>query len=312
MTQQVIGRPLRVSAREVWRGGSQELIDWFVDHPSALNDMLDLPFVSVQRGRVNSSYAVDLLAEDAEGRPAVIEVSLSRSGNAGLGRLITYASVLQAGTAVWIVEDITAEHVSAVGWLNRSGIANFYLIQVQCLKGSDGTATHLLTRILGPSNLIRSAESERRSLMDHSDLRLAFFEHLGSQSYAPVMVPATKGSASVVHRLTRLPGVTYNFLVEPYECGAEIRIIGTRERRNEANRIFQALLARRGELEAGLVPDVLLWESLNPGNFRIAVMMPGGYASPDGEWDEIQLQLVELMRRMRMNFKKHLHSLADH
>jgi hypothetical protein len=40
-------------------------------------------------------------------------------------------------------------------------------------------------------------------------------------------------------------------------------------------------------------------------------MMPGGYASPDGEWDEIQLQLAELMRRMRMNFKKHLHSLVD-
>jgi hypothetical protein len=282
-----------------------------VNHPSALNDVLDLPFVSVQRGRINSAYAVDLLAEDAEGRPAIVEVSLGRSGNAGLGRLITYASVLQAGTAVWIVEDITAEHVGAIGWLNRSGITNFYLIQVQCFKGADGTATHLLTRIIGPSNLVRSAESERRSLMDHSDLRLAFFDHLASQGYAPVMVPATKGSTSVIHRLTRLAGVTYNFLVEPDECGAEIRIAGTRERLGEANRIFQALLARRSELEAGLAPDVLLWESLGSGHFRIAVMMPGGYASPDGEWDEIQLQLVELMRSLRVSFKKHLHSLAD-
>ncbi len=311
MTQQVIGRPLRVSAREVWRGGSQELIDWFANHPSALNDLLDLPFVSVQRGRVNSSYAVDLIAEDAEGRLAVVEVGLGRSGNAGLGRLITYASVLQAGTAVWIVEDVTAEHVEAVGWLNRSGIANLYLVQVQCFKGSDGTATHLLTRILGPSKLVRSAESERRSLMDHSELRLAFFDHLGSQSYAPVMVPGTKGATSVIHRLTRLPGVTYNFLAEPNECGAEIRIAGTRDRRGEANRIFQTLLERRSELETGLAPDVLLWESFGSGHFRIAVMMPGGYASADGDWDEIQLQLVELMRRMRVNFKKHLHSLAN-
>jgi hypothetical protein len=311
VTQQVIGRPLRISARDVWGSGSQELVDWFVDHPSALNDVLDLPFVTVQRGRVNSAYAVDLLAEDVQGHPAVVEVSLGRSSSAGLGRLITYASALQAGTAVWIVEDVAAEHVGAVGWLNRSGITKFYLIQVQCFKGPDGTASHLLTRILGPSNLVRSAESERRNLMERSDLRLAFFEHLASQNYAPVMVPATKGSTSVIHRLTRLAGVTYNFVVEPYESGAEIRIVGARERRSDAARIFQALLARRSELEAGLVPDALLWESFGSGHFRIAVMTAGGYASPDGEWDEIQLQLVELMHKMRAIFKKHLHSLAS-
>lgn len=311
MTQQVIGRPLRVSAREVWGSGTQELVDWFSTHLSALNDVLDVPFVTVQRGRPNSAYAVDLLAEDAHGQTAVVEVSLGRSSSTGLGRLVTYISALQAETAVWIVEDVAPEHVGAVGWLNRSGIGKFYLVQVQCFRGVDGTTSHLLTRILGPSNLVRSAESDRRSLRDHSDLRHAFFEHFAAQNYAPVMMPASSGTTSVIHRLTRLPGVTYNFVVEPYESGVEIRISGDGDRRSEATRIFKALLARRSELEVGMMPDTILWESLDSGHFRIAVMTAGGYASPDGEWDEIQLQLVELMHRMRSTFKKHLHSLSN-
>ncbi|WP_298336122.1 DUF4268 domain-containing protein [Ferrimicrobium sp.] len=309
MAQQVIGRPVRVPTREVWTGGSQELVTWLLEHPSAINDALDLELSTVTRGRRGAAIAPDLLAEDPGGGLCVLEVALGRAGNTGLGRLVTYVSALQAEMAVWIVEEIAAEHVAAMNWLNRSGIARFYLLQLQCFKGPEGTITHLITRVLGPSPLVRSAESERRRMVERSDLRLAFFDRLCSQANAPVMVSPRRGMTSVTHRLTRLAGVTYNFVADAAECGAEVRIAGVGERQREALVIYQVLFKQRDAIEAALHPDVLVWESLGSGHYRIASMIAGGYDAPESDWDEIQIQLMDVMARLRSVMKKYLHKL---
>ncbi|WP_298208429.1 DUF4268 domain-containing protein [Ferrimicrobium sp.] len=300
---------MRVSAREVWTGGSQELITWLIDHPSTLNDALAMEFSTISRGREASVMAPDLLAEDMAGGLCVLEVALGRAGSTGLGRLITCASALQAERAVWIVEEIAAEHVGAMNWLNRSGIAKFYLLQMQCFKGPEGTITYLLTPVLGPSPLVRSAESDRRRMVERSELRLSFFDRLAAQNNAPVMVAPVRGMTSVTHRLTKLAGVTYNFVVDAKECGAEVRIVGVGERQRDALAVYQVLFEQRQSIEAALSPEVLVWESLGSGHFRIASMIPGGYESPETEWDEMQALLMELMGRLRAVFKKYLHKL---
>ncbi|WP_298346289.1 DUF4268 domain-containing protein [Ferrimicrobium sp.] len=309
MAQQVIGRPVRVPTREVWTGGSQELVTWLLEHPSVINDALDLELSTVTRGRRGAAITPDLLAEDPGGGLCVLEVALGRAGSTGLGRLVTYVSALQAQMAVWIVEEIAAEHVAAVNWLNRSGVAKFFLLQMHCFKGVEGTITYLVTRVVGPSPLVRSAESERRRMTERSDLRLSFFDRLSAQANAPVMVSPMRGMTSVTHRLTRLAGVTYNFVADATECGAEVRIVGVGERQREALVIYQVLLKQRDAIEAALYPDALVWESLGSGHYRIASMITGGYDAPESDWDEIQIQLMDVMGRLRGVFKKYLHNL---
>ncbi|MGC9154861.1 MAG: DUF4268 domain-containing protein [Ferrimicrobium sp.] len=309
MAQQVIGRPVRVPTREVWTGGSQELVTWLLEHPSVINDALDLELSTLTRGRRGAAITPDLLAEDPGGGLCVLEVALGRAGSTGLGRLVTYVSALQAQMAVWIVEEIAAEHVAAVNWLNRSGVAKFFLLQMHCFRGVEGTITYLVTRVVGPSPLVRSAESERRRMTERSELRLSFFDRLSAQANAPVMVSPMRGMTSVTHRLTRLAGVTYNFVADATECGAEVRIVGVGERQREALVIYQVLLKQRDAIEAALYPDALVWESLGSGHYRIASMITGGYDAPESDWDEIHIQLMDVMGRLRGVFKKYLHNL---
>lgn len=308
MTEQVIGRPVRLSAREIWAGGTRELISWFADHPVALGDVLDLSLTTLAQPTKDVARAADLIGEDVDGRLVVIEVSLSRSNNSGLGRLMSHVSALGAETAVWVADDFAAEHIGAFAWLNRSGVARFYLVQIQAFRAPSGAVSHVLTRVLGPSRLVQAAEQERRSIVERSELRRAFFDQLNSREGGTAS--ATRGESSVIHRLTRLAGVTYNFVVEDYQSGAEVRIAGSGERQEYASAIFERLVAQRDEIEAALAPDALLWESLGPGHFRIALMIPGGFASAETDWDEIQLQLVEAMGRLRRAFKHVLRSLA--
>jgi len=310
VAEQVIGRPMRVSAREIWLGGTHELIDWFTRHPDALNDALDCSITTLVRPVSAGPRSADLIGEDSEGGIVVAEICLTKSNNAGLGRLLTYSSALGATTVIWVAEEFSAEHIGAVAWLNRCSMTRFFLLQVHGLRGIDGTVSHLVNRILGPSRLIRIAESERRTLVDRSEERRRFFALLAGHESAPVMVPAVRGATSVIHRLTRLAGVTYNFVVEPLESGVEIRIAGPGDRQAEANHIFNSLLALREDLEQAIAPDPLLWESLGSGHFRIALMIPGGFESPEAQWDEIHVHLVESMARLRQAFKRYLHNLA--
>ena len=56
-----------------------------------------------------------------------------------LGKIITYASGLDANVIVWIVKEAREEHRSAVEWLNNntSTNINFFLIEVHAYKIGD-------------------------------------------------------------------------------------------------------------------------------------------------------------------------------
>src|SRR5690349_5541424 len=125
-----IGRLQRVALREVWKHEALDFTQWLQNNIEVLNETLDLNLTGADRERAAGDFSVDLVAEDEDGGTVVIENQLEKSNHDHLGKLITYLTAIGAKTAIWIVSDPRPEHVAAIGWLNASSSAAFYVVKV--------------------------------------------------------------------------------------------------------------------------------------------------------------------------------------
>lgn len=71
------------------------------------------------------AYRCDLVGKDeVTGEKVIIENQLEASNHDHLGKIITYASGLDANVIVWIVKEAREEHRSAIEWLNNNTATN--------------------------------------------------------------------------------------------------------------------------------------------------------------------------------------------
>ena len=133
----MIGKIQRVPLREVWKHEALDFTKWLQDNGDVLNEVLDISLTNAEREQSAGDFQVDLVAEDEAGNPVVIENQLEKSNHDHLGKLVTYLSMVGAKTAIWIVADPRPEHIRAVGWLNESSAAAFYLLKVEGIRIGD-------------------------------------------------------------------------------------------------------------------------------------------------------------------------------
>src|SRR5260370_15239411 len=151
MTESPIGKLERVSLREVWKHEAMDFTQWLQENIDVLNDALDRDLVNVGRERERGDFSIDLVAEDDSGGTVIIENQLEKSNHDHLGKIITYLTGMNARAAIWIVSDPRPEHVAAIGWLNESSSADFYMVKVEAVRIGDSPAAALFTLIVGPS-----------------------------------------------------------------------------------------------------------------------------------------------------------------
>jgi len=173
-----ISKLTRVPLREVWPHEAYDFTKWLEDNIDILNEELGLDLSSAESEQRAGSFSVDLIAEDASGKIAIIENQLAKSDHDHLGKLLTYLAVVGAETAVWIVAEPRQEHVSAIAWLNESSSGNFYIVKVEAVQIGSSDPAPLLTLIAGPSLEIREAGSKKRELSEVNKLRLEYWTNL--------------------------------------------------------------------------------------------------------------------------------------
>ena len=78
-----------------------------------------------------------------------------------LGKIITYASGLDAKTVVWIVKEAREEHRSAIEWLNNntSEKLNFFLIEIHAYQIGDSLCAPKFEIVEKPNGFIKNAKS---------------------------------------------------------------------------------------------------------------------------------------------------------
>lgn len=128
-----------VDVRKLWKHEQYDFSNWLAkkENIDYLGDILGLTLTDINKEVFVGAYRCDLVARDeASGIKVIIENQLEASNHDHLGKIITYASGLDANVIVWIVTQAREEHRSAIEWLNNhtGNDLSFFLIELHAYR----------------------------------------------------------------------------------------------------------------------------------------------------------------------------------
>ena len=156
-----LGRLTEVDIRELWKHEQYDFSEWLSkeENTELLNDVIGLTLTDINKEVFVGSYRCDLVAKDeTTGIRVIIENQLDSTDHAHLGKIITYASGLDADVVVWIVKEAREEHRSAIEWLNNKTAKDisFFLIEIHAYKIADSLAAPKFEVIEKPNDFVKS------------------------------------------------------------------------------------------------------------------------------------------------------------
>ena len=167
-----------VPARQKWNNEARDFTPWLATNIAELNKALGLELEVENTEVAVGPYSADILAKDTgTGQYVVIENQLEKTDHDHLGKAITYSSVLDATTIIWIATNFTEEHKKALDWLNdhTSDEISFYGVQVELWKIEDSKVALRFNIICKPNQAVRQA-ARAKAVDDLSDSRKFQFE----------------------------------------------------------------------------------------------------------------------------------------
>ena len=179
-----LSKLVQIPLREVWKHEALDFTQWLAlpANIELLSDTIGVNITETQTEVGVGQFHVDILAEDEHGRKIVIENQLEPTNHDHLGKIITYASGLQAEVVVWIVERAREEHEQAINWLNENTTedANFFLLQIEAWKIGDSRPAPRFNIVAKPNDWAKTVKQSATG-NTISDLKLKqqdFFELL--------------------------------------------------------------------------------------------------------------------------------------
>lgn len=308
----MIGKLERVPLREVWSHEAYDFTQWLEQNIDVINEALDLDIVSVDREQAAGKFSIDLVGEDQAGRKLIIENQLEKSDHDHLGKLITYLTAMQANAAIWIVREPRPEHVAAIGWLNQSLDADFYMVKVEAVRIGNSPAAPLLTLISGPSQEAKDVGMARKEFAERYAIRNRWWTDLIERSKPKSRLHAhiTPGDYSWIGVSSGFRGLNFNYSVKQDSRTAELYIDRGKGCEDENKALFDQLEEHKAEIEAAF-GGPLNWEGLEGKRAcRISLTLAdGGYRSADELWPQLQDTQIDAMIRLERAMKPFIQKL---
>jgi hypothetical protein len=163
-----LGRLEEVNVRELWIHEQYDFSNWLAkeENIELLNEVLGLTLVDIEKEVFVGAYRCDLVAKDeTSGQNVIIENQLEASNHDHLGKIVTYASGLDANVIVWIVKEAREEHRSAIEWLNNNTNKNinFFLIEIHAYKIGNSLYAPKFEIVEKPNDFIKNAKIQTGS-----------------------------------------------------------------------------------------------------------------------------------------------------
>ena len=305
-----IGKLKEVDIRNLWKHEQYDFSDWLSkdENIEELNDILGLTLTDVSKEVYVGAYRCDLVAVDeSTGLKVIIENQLEASNHDHLGKIITYASGLDAQVVVWIVTHAKEEHKSAIEWLNNNsnGEVNFFLIELHAYKIGDSLPAPYFEIAEKPNDFIKNnkVNGDKSELNKSQAERVEFWSQLNDaliDKGKPFNVrKATTDHWYDVAMGTSAAHIAINLVNKESYISVDLYI-------HDDKKIFDKLLENKINIEKEL-GFKLDWQRMdNRIASRIKYKINGLNFDDHSNYDELIEQTIDAAIKMRDVFKKYI------
>lgn len=305
-----IGKLKEVDIRSLWKHEQYDFSEWLSkeENINILDDALGLTLTDVSKEVYVGTYRCDLVAiDESTGIKVIIENQLEASNHDHLGKIITYASGLNAQVVVWIVSHAREEHKSAIEWLNNNTNSdiNFFLIELHAYKIGDSLPAPYFVVAEKPNDFIKNIKvnGDKSELNKSQAERLEFWNQF-NEILVEKGKPFNVRKASTKHWYDVAVGVSTAHIVislvnkESY-VGVEFYIHDDKE-------MFDRMLENRRIIEDELGFE-LDWQRMNNRNSsRIIYYIKGLNFNNKSNYNKLINEAIDKAIKIRDVFKKYL------
>lgn len=303
-----LGKLEEVDIRKVWPHEQYDFSKWLAteENIKELGDALNLSLTDVETEKFVGNYRCDILCKDEiTGKMVLIENQLEPTNHDHLGKIITYASGLDAAVVVWIVASARDEHASAIEWLNKhtDDEISFFLMEVHAYKIGDSDPAPQFKIIEQPNDFVKivKAVSKNSDMNESQKNRLEFWTQF-NEVVDSKGKPFNKRKATTDH--------WYNVAIGSSDASISIDLVNKEHKIrvslwiNDNKDIFDALFQRKDEIETALGFG-LEWNRLdNKKASYICTYIKGLDFKKQDNYPMLMEQIVDLVLKMRNVFPK--------
>ena len=246
-------------------------------------------------------FSADILARDSSGDYVVVENQLTKTDHDHLGKSITYASVLNARTVIWIAPHFTDEHRKALEWLNDNTTDElaFYGIQVE-LWSIDGSRPAVRFNVLS-----RPAEINRQvvvtNLSEARQLQLEWWTAFREALVASKLVGSTQTPRAQYWYEVALgkSGIFLSNSVNTWDNRVGVRVYLQGKFGGDA--ALEQLLAERETIERE-IGHPLQWNPNATNKDKVIAIDRDVDLSDRSRWDEYISWMLDMTRSFHKTF----------
>lgn len=305
-----IGKLKEVDIRNLWKHEQYDFSEWLSqsENIKLLDDILGLTLTDITKEAYVGSYKCDIFAKDeSSGIKVIIENQLEASNHDHLGKIITYASGLDAEVIVWIVKQAKEEHRSAIEWLNNNtnNNVNFFLIELHAYTIENSVPAPFFEVIEKPNGFIKNSKinGEQDNLNKSQSERLEFWNRFNE-------ILIDRGKPFNVRKATT--DHWYDVALGTSEAHVSINLVNKESvvcidlYINDNKELFDILYSRKDIIENDL-GFKLIWDRLDNGKAsRIKYKIKGLNYDNHSNYDELMNQVIDTAIKMRDTFKKYI------
>ena len=159
-----LGKLKEIDIRKVWAHEQYDFSKWLASESNIqeLGDVLNLSLTNVETEKFVGNYRCDILCQDElTGKTVLIENQLEATNHDHLGKIITYASGLNAAVIVWIVAEAREEHASAIEWLNKhtNEDVSFFLLEIHAYTIGNSEPAPQFRIVQQPNDFVKTVKA---------------------------------------------------------------------------------------------------------------------------------------------------------
>ena len=311
MATMKLGKLQEVDIRKLWSHEQYDFSEWLSksENLELLNEAIGLTLSEVEKEVYVGAYRCDLVGTDeTTGDKVIIENQLEMSNHDHLGKIITYASGLDAKVVVWIVKEAREEHRSAIEWLNNNTPEklSFFLIEIHAYQIGDSLCAPKFEVVEKPNGFIKNAKTQSSGSSDYNKSqgeRIEFwtrFNEILVERGKPFNVrKATTDHWYDIAIGTSDAHVSLTLVNKEGYVGIELYISDNKD-------LFNKLYAQKEEIEnkLGLEPD---WQRLDGKKAsRVLYRLSGLNFDDHSNYDSLMNEMIDKAVLFSNVFKKYV------